>query len=112
MAEREVLEAIFTNTAAMTPSHVKPQLAYRHMIALADTFDGWAQDSRNSPEQSAQILGWAESMRRLAEDGRFGTEPTNTGYGFNRWVPGPFGVGRADASGDATTSRPKSPSEG
>jgi hypothetical protein len=68
MAEREVLEAIFQNSADMTPSHLKPQLAYRHMIALADSYDGWAQDQRMSPERSAQLLGWADGMRRLADE--------------------------------------------
>lgn len=38
------------------------------MCALADTFEGWAQDQRMSPERSAQMLGWAESMRRLADE--------------------------------------------
>jgi hypothetical protein len=37
------------------------------MIALADTYDGWAQDRRTSPEGSARWLGLAESMRQLAE---------------------------------------------
>ena len=68
MAEREVLEAIFQNTADMTPSHLKPQLAYRHMIALADSYDGWAQDQQMSPERSARLLGWADGMRRLASE--------------------------------------------
>jgi hypothetical protein len=68
LAEREVLEAIFENSAFMKADHLKPQLAYRHMIALADTYDGWAQDKRMTPEKSAQMLGWAEGMRQLAEE--------------------------------------------
>jgi hypothetical protein len=52
----------------MKADHLKPQLAYRHMIALADTYDGWAQDKRMTPEKSAQMLGWAEGMRQLAEE--------------------------------------------
>jgi hypothetical protein len=68
MAEREVLDAIFQNTAEMTPSHLKPELAHRHMVALADTYEGWAQDRLMSPERSAQLLGWAESLRRLADE--------------------------------------------
>lgn len=68
MTEHEVLEAIFKNTAETTPSsHLKPQLAYRHMHALAEMFDGWAQDQRLSPERSAQLLDWAGSYRRLAD---------------------------------------------
>jgi hypothetical protein len=38
------------------------------MIALADTFEGWAIDERMTPEQSAKLVGWAESMRNLAEE--------------------------------------------
>jgi hypothetical protein len=68
MAEREVLEAIFENSAFMKADHLKPQLAHRHMIALADTYDGWAQDERMTPEKSARMLGWAEGMRLLAEE--------------------------------------------
>jgi hypothetical protein len=37
------------------------------MIALADMFDGWALDAQLTPEQSAQFMGLAESMRRLAD---------------------------------------------
>lgn len=38
------------------------------MVALSDVFDGWALDKRRSPEESAKILGWAESLRRLADE--------------------------------------------
>jgi len=79
MAEREVLEAIFQNAAGMTPGHLKPQLAYRHMIALADSYDGWAQDQRMSPERSARLLGWADGMRRLAHEVGLLDLPTFTG---------------------------------
>jgi hypothetical protein len=67
MAEREVLDAIFENATFMSTDHLKLQLAYRHMVALADTYDGWAQDRRMTPEKSAQLLGWAEGMRQMAE---------------------------------------------
>ncbi len=68
MAEREVLEAILQHTAEMTPTHLKPELAHRHMVALADTYEGWAQDRRMSPERSARLLGWADGLRRLADE--------------------------------------------
>jgi hypothetical protein len=68
MAEREVLESLFRHAAVIVPEHLKPQLAYRHMVALADTFEGWAQDKRIGPERSAHLLGVAESMRTLAEE--------------------------------------------
>jgi hypothetical protein len=57
MVEREVLEAIFQNRADIAPRHLRSQLAYRHMIGLADTYEGWAQDQRLSPERSAQLPG-------------------------------------------------------
>jgi len=34
---------------------------------LADVFEGWALDRRVTPEQTARFVGWAESMRTLAE---------------------------------------------
>ena len=37
------------------------------MVALADTLEGWAMDKRMTPVQSAKLLGWAESLRQLAE---------------------------------------------
>jgi hypothetical protein len=55
---------------------LKRQLAYRHMIAVADTFDGWAQDRRLTPEQTAQSLGRSENMRRLAGEVGPSWDPT------------------------------------
>jgi hypothetical protein len=68
MAEREDLENLFRNAAANPPRHLKFELAYRHMIAMADTLDGWAQDQRISPAQTAELLGWADSFRTIAEE--------------------------------------------
>jgi hypothetical protein len=42
-------------------------LAYRDIIALADIFEGWALDKQVTPEDTARLVGWAESMRTLAE---------------------------------------------
>ena len=53
-------------------SHVRydqlSQLAYRHMIVLVEIFEGWAQDPKRTPEQTATLLGMAESYRTLAEE--------------------------------------------
>ena len=68
MAEREVLEAIFQNAADMSLDHLKHQLAFRQMEALACAYEGWAQSDRTSPEYSARLLGWAESLRKLAAE--------------------------------------------
>ena len=54
---------------------IRDQMAYRHMIALADFFEGWALDARMTPEQYAKLVGWAESLRRLADDVGPGWEP-------------------------------------
>jgi hypothetical protein len=61
------LQRIFDKAAALKNNHMREQLAYRHMIALADNFEGWAMDARMSPVQTAKLLGWAEQFRQLAE---------------------------------------------
>jgi hypothetical protein len=48
--------------------HIREQLAYRHMMALAEIFAGWALDRRLTPQQSVMILGWSDSMRALADE--------------------------------------------
>ena len=60
------LRRIFDDASAPKAEHVREQLAYRHMVALADVFEGWALDKRLTLEQSVRALGWAESMRMLA----------------------------------------------
>lgn len=47
---------------------LREELGYRHMIHLADVFEGWAIDRRMTPEWTAKLTGWAESMRRLADE--------------------------------------------
>jgi len=34
---------------------------------LPDTYEGWAQNRRVSPENASPILAWAESLRRLPD---------------------------------------------
>lgn len=58
-----------------TPQHLRDQLGYRHITHLADVFDGWALDSGISPEQSAQLVGWSDGLRRLAEEVGEGWNP-------------------------------------
>ena len=62
----EELRYIFDDASAPMAEHIRKQLAYRHMIALADVFEGWALDKQLTSEQTVRILGWAESMRALA----------------------------------------------
>ena len=38
------------------------------MIAMVDSFDGWAQGSERTPEQTAELLGMADAYRTLAEE--------------------------------------------
>jgi hypothetical protein len=61
------LRRVFDDASAPMAEHVRAQLSYRHMIALADVFEGWALDERLTPEQSVRTIGWAESMRTLAD---------------------------------------------
>ena len=65
---REELARIFCEQARNLRYDQVSQLAYRHMIVLVDWFEGYAQDSRLTPEQTATLLGMAESYRTLAEE--------------------------------------------
>ena len=67
MTSSEDLQCIFDEAATPKNNHMREQLAYRHMIALADNLEGWAMDTRMSPVQTAKLLGWAEQFRQLAE---------------------------------------------
>jgi hypothetical protein len=67
MSSSDDLQRIFNEASALMADHIREQLAFRHMIALADTFEGWALDRRMTPEQIAKLMGWGESMRALAE---------------------------------------------
>jgi len=68
MGQQELLEAMFQYTTDVSVDNLKLQLAFRNMEVLADHCEGWVQDRRISPEQSAQLLGWAESLRRRASN--------------------------------------------
>ena len=65
---REDLLRIFNEASVPMSSHIREQLAYRHMIALADTFEGWALDKQLIPQQSVRLIGMSESMRSLADE--------------------------------------------
>ena len=67
MASPDDLQRIFDEAATLKNNHLREQLAFRHMVALADHFEGWAMDARLDPEQTARLLGWAESLRQLAD---------------------------------------------
>lgn len=59
---------IFEEASEVCWPGVRAELGYRHMVHLADVFEGWAFDSRMSPEWTAKLAGWAGSMRTLAEE--------------------------------------------
>jgi hypothetical protein len=65
--EKELRE-IYERALELPPEEVKEQLAYRQMICLADLFEGWAIDENVSRENSAYFLGFAESLRNLADE--------------------------------------------
>ena len=67
MTSSEDLQRIYDEAATLKNNDLREQLAYRHMVALADTLEGWAIDARMSPVQTAKTLGMAESLRQLAE---------------------------------------------
>jgi hypothetical protein len=45
------------------------------MMNLADMYEGWAQDPRLAPLNTARLLGWADGMRMLASEAGAGYEP-------------------------------------
>ncbi|RWG55150.1 MAG: hypothetical protein EOQ64_17755 [Mesorhizobium sp.] len=59
---------IFEEASEVCWPEVRGELGYRHMVHLADVFEGWAFDSRMSPGWTAKLAGWAGSMRTLAEE--------------------------------------------
>jgi len=58
---------MFEEAAGLKASDSRDQLAHRHMIMLADHFEGWALDKQVTPKQAARLMGHAENMRQLAE---------------------------------------------
>ena len=62
------LARLFQDAAENTFPNVKHDLGYRHMIALAETFESWVYDQRLSAIQTTNLLGWAERLRQLAEE--------------------------------------------
>lgn len=47
---------------------VREQLSHTDMINLADTLTGWAMARGVSREWSSRLVGWAETMQRLADE--------------------------------------------
>ena len=68
MPSRGPLADIFDQASSCPASNVKDELSYDRMLALADTFEGWSMDRRFGPEQSAKCLGYAEGLRRIADE--------------------------------------------
>ncbi|ESY76883.1 hypothetical protein X739_33515 [Mesorhizobium sp. LNHC220B00] len=65
----EGLARIFDQAAEQRWSKdLREELGHRHMIHLADVFEGWAIDRRMTPEWTAKLIGWTESLRRLANE--------------------------------------------
>lgn len=67
MPSRDDLQSTFEKALASGGDHLHQELAHRHMLALADMFEGWSLDRRRTPTESAKLLGWAEGMRRMAD---------------------------------------------
>jgi hypothetical protein len=60
------LQGSFEENSQLITAEARHDHAYRHMLALAELFTGWALDGRLGPERSASLLGWAEGWERLA----------------------------------------------
>jgi hypothetical protein len=66
VSSREELQRIFDEAISTFASSNREQLSYEQMLNVAAAFDEWAEDERLTLERSAQLLGWAEGLRRLA----------------------------------------------
>jgi hypothetical protein len=53
MPDRGLLAAIFDENAEWEIGHLKVQLAYRHMLVLADNFEGWSMDRTRPARRDA-----------------------------------------------------------
>ena len=72
----EFLEHVSQAASEGTFQYCKSELGYRHMLALAETFESWVLDRRLSPEQTARLLGWSEALRRIADEVGAEWDPT------------------------------------
>jgi hypothetical protein len=64
---REEAELI-RQTCAIPPAAHLDCLTGDEMMRLADMYEGWAQDRRLAPLDTARLLGWADGMRTLASE--------------------------------------------
>ena len=64
----EELREIYESASQLPSEDVKEQLSHHHMVYLADLFEGWALDESVSRENLAYFLGFAESLRNLADE--------------------------------------------
>lgn len=65
---RNEIEQAFAAAADKSFWCHRNDLAYRHMLGLAETFESWVFDKRLNPIQTAKLLGWSESLRCLANE--------------------------------------------
>ena len=66
-AQEQAAEYPTVNPVPLAFAHLRDELHHAHMVALADMFDGWTQDERRTPEQTAMIMGWVDGLRNLAD---------------------------------------------
>ena len=65
---RDDLLEMMDQSAKLDINHLIEELNYSHMLALANSYEGWAQGERTSIENSAKLLGAATGFRRLADE--------------------------------------------
>jgi hypothetical protein len=61
------LARAFDEAARRRWAGVTEELSHLDMINLADTLTGWAMTRGVSREWSGRLIGWAETMQRLAD---------------------------------------------
>jgi hypothetical protein len=58
----------FLETGKRLPIASIPRGSYHQMLYLGDVFEGWAQGKNVSRKNCANYLGYAEAMRKLADE--------------------------------------------
>ena len=64
----EQLKEIYRSACQLPSNSAREQLSYHQMLYLGDVFEGWAQSKNVSRKNSANYLGYAEAIRKLADE--------------------------------------------
>jgi hypothetical protein len=64
----EQLREIYRSACQLPSNTAREQLSYHQMLYLGDVFEGWAQGENVSRKNSANFVGYAEAIRKLADE--------------------------------------------